>query len=733
MYVSSKLTWFAILGLGAGLATGCSLKQADEHTIRIQIGSSGASVSGQNTLRVANSSAAFFTMEPTPVSINEFDCYALNISAADIPEHSKMNGNCPADPLKPRISIFVGTVSAVGDGGVIEALVPSGSDRVFTLIGAKSKLGYCPKIEDMMAEGEAMAGGTGTGGALGNPYILGQTTQDIDSDAIVDIYATWNPAEVDSRRLCIGGDRGGGGGFSGTPPTAMYAGRYDMMVSPPPGALPNAFGVTAPSSPSAAVGAPELIGALAMPTADLDKVSSFFGNYSGISPKYDVAGTSFAYHETAGISAPTGRRAVIQLQWDVTGLDRIGKPYVHMEVQFSGGGIDASGNDCVTPVYGNTRSAVAHVGIMGILLGYMPYTGWLRVGEGNTNNPLGLQVSRITEGLADKFVMTRVDGRQYMAVNVESGYFSTSAACKSFVTIEGAGMNLMAAPAPLDVYPSATDAPPRFRAGGTSDSGAIRVQGGVRPFTVSIAEGAAYGYAYMDSSNSRQLVFSPPSTMPGGSTGTLLITDAVGQTTTRNFILDPPPTPVQLMLIGYAPVITSGGLYSTANPPGMTMGSAMVPSGCLEAVNFTPTATTVMDLFFEVPVTLPEARNNYRQLSLNISGVLGGVENGCAPGTPFFGTPLSTGGNGVVYQQMGNYFDALGGGYNATTPTNLSGSYITSGISNYIMQGVTILGATRDVIVVRVGGGNNPSPITSYCGRVYISDSSPTGTQLWLQ
>lgn len=94
-----------------------------------------------------------------PLSTNDFNCYAVNVTGGDIPPA----GNCPAGPPGQYIGITAGAVpSSVGS---ISVEVPNGTGRVIQLIGFDTSTGNC------YGEGDFHDNGKG--------YLLASATIDV--------------------------------------------------------------------------------------------------------------------------------------------------------------------------------------------------------------------------------------------------------------------------------------------------------------------------------------------------------------------------------------------------------------------------------------------------------------------------------------------------------------------------------------------------------------------------
>jgi hypothetical protein len=133
-----------------------------------------------------------------PTSLNDIACWALNVSGSNIPQNTRIpSDTCSgeSDPIAP--ALVVGTVGA--QGGEIEALVPQGPDRTFQLIGFSSSTGYCPSIDEMLANDGPKSFG------LSDPYEIARSTVDVFDDAVVELSVSDAAVAAQNKTFCDAG------------------------------------------------------------------------------------------------------------------------------------------------------------------------------------------------------------------------------------------------------------------------------------------------------------------------------------------------------------------------------------------------------------------------------------------------------------------------------------------------------------------------------------------------
>jgi hypothetical protein len=161
-----------------------------------------------------------------PESLDDFDCFALNILGSGIPTDSRLpkqfQGSC-GYPGELPLGTYLGMVPM--DGGEIEVNIPSGAKRTIQVQAFRSKDGTCPSLDQLLAAypihedvkitSQGATGGflpkpnathspTSGGGAasapsdafpLSEPLEIGRTTIDISADMSVYIPIKYDPAD----------------------------------------------------------------------------------------------------------------------------------------------------------------------------------------------------------------------------------------------------------------------------------------------------------------------------------------------------------------------------------------------------------------------------------------------------------------------------------------------------------------------------------------------------------
>lgn len=392
------------------IASGCTLKSREQRTLRIELPNTGSSqlVSHKDPLqgmlqgRTSSSLVA-------GTSLSGFNCYGLNVFAPDIPKDPRMS--CRSTP----VGRLGGLVSV--ENGVLEVEVPAGPARVVQLFAVTSTVG-CPDLNWLLDQMHQTGGGPQ---GVGEPYMVGQAVVDVYDDTVVQITAKY---DATSPRMFDGCTE------PGVPPTAAYVG--SLAVSPLPSPTPTAAPLN--MVPGAGIGAPELTapdnsaGGFAVGPTELDVFKMRLSEYDFSNPDVNIA--------VQGISGSMGKRAVIQLQWDVTDLDLAANPYASLELQMRGG---AEGAGCPAVSYnwpyGVSAGIYYPAGGYFIPVGEHRYwNGDVRWGWGGTN--------RIAVNAAE-LAFTKSDGRKYVIVNVESNFAAASTGnCSSITRVARASLRL---------------------------------------------------------------------------------------------------------------------------------------------------------------------------------------------------------------------------------------------------------------------------------------------------
>jgi hypothetical protein len=195
------------------VGVGCSLGPANDGTrIRVAIpeqyeissqegqgarsGAKGLSRVGRTHGRTTSE-----TLTLTPATLADFDCYAVNVVASDIPVESRIS-QCVGAPLSSnrRAGILGGMIAA--GGGSIDLKVTAGTSRTFQLLGFKTTATSCLAVEDVLSKRVEMK--------TSQPYLLAETTIDIQSDATVRLKVEYDPLRpVNGMSDCMASDSTG--------------------------------------------------------------------------------------------------------------------------------------------------------------------------------------------------------------------------------------------------------------------------------------------------------------------------------------------------------------------------------------------------------------------------------------------------------------------------------------------------------------------------------------------
>jgi surface protein len=173
---------FIALSLILTLAA-CSMKDRSEmHSVSVQLPQQWANSSSMNVLN--HHSSSMLINYDTPVGMEDFQCYAINVRGSGINSDARMGCTDP--------STSVGLVGGFVDvtQGRIDLMVPAGPNRVVELIGIQSEIG-CWLFEDLMS-----FGGIEILKDLGTPYLLASSTVDIFEDTSVNLYASFDENKV---------------------------------------------------------------------------------------------------------------------------------------------------------------------------------------------------------------------------------------------------------------------------------------------------------------------------------------------------------------------------------------------------------------------------------------------------------------------------------------------------------------------------------------------------------
>jgi len=127
-----------------------------------------------------------------PISSSAFDCYAVNVMGPDIPstDSKPHQGSASTSCAYPGIITPLLAPSA----STVEMVVPTGTGRVFQVLGLQTKIG-CPIGNPLIAYMDANA----PANHVDTPhpfrlYELGRTTTDLLDDTVLNIQNSYNPA-----------------------------------------------------------------------------------------------------------------------------------------------------------------------------------------------------------------------------------------------------------------------------------------------------------------------------------------------------------------------------------------------------------------------------------------------------------------------------------------------------------------------------------------------------------
>jgi hypothetical protein len=177
------------------LTSACSMKdRTSAYGVSIKLPVSTQKALG-NAL-VLPSSNSFSNALFSPAALVGINCFALNVVGSGIPVDTRFGCTKPEQGMGQMTGL-----SPVA-GGTIDAMVPAGASRTLQLIGFSSTLAVgCPVFDSSPPQKAILD-------ALGDPYLLGQTTVDVFSDQTVNIQAVFDPT-----KKAFNNCGGGGGGM----------------------------------------------------------------------------------------------------------------------------------------------------------------------------------------------------------------------------------------------------------------------------------------------------------------------------------------------------------------------------------------------------------------------------------------------------------------------------------------------------------------------------------------
>lgn len=157
------------------IGTGCSLGPANDGTkVRISLPERSHAL-----YRTSDTS-----LSVAPASVSEFDCYGINVVASDIPVEVRIPQCVGASQASSRrAGILAGLI--VAGAGSIDLKVSAGKSRTFQLVGIRTTSATCPAIEDVLSGKTTLA--------TSYPYLLAESTVDVQSDATMKMKVSYDP------------------------------------------------------------------------------------------------------------------------------------------------------------------------------------------------------------------------------------------------------------------------------------------------------------------------------------------------------------------------------------------------------------------------------------------------------------------------------------------------------------------------------------------------------------
>lgn len=188
------------------LLAACERKAAENSTkIKFSIPMASLKTDSQ-ALNVSNLATTSFT-GPAASSVNDISCFYVLVSG---PEANLRSNTCEINTASGVQNDKFGIVfGGVLRGNTIEVNVPSGADRVVTLVGFRtSEAGYCPPVNNV------------DNSKLSNPYVLGKSgALRLEPGATQEVPIAMTLDQSHYIKECVGPDFGnsiGGGGGSET-------------------------------------------------------------------------------------------------------------------------------------------------------------------------------------------------------------------------------------------------------------------------------------------------------------------------------------------------------------------------------------------------------------------------------------------------------------------------------------------------------------------------------------
>lgn len=393
------------LSFGLGLI-GCSLSPSESRTIRIEF--------PQNLSNARN--YQFASPGAPPTSISNFTCFGINVIGPGIPPDFRLGCR------NPSVAGKIGGLAPI-KGGAVEVTIPSGAQRTIQLFALQSEVG-CPSVDQLLSSPDKQHRFDG----LGDPFLVGSGTADVFTDTTISIKASFDPSKP---KKIFEGCESGQTESSSLPLTAAYRGYFDVAAS-------TGFTPAPPFQvvPTIAAGATELGNVTAFSPAEISKVSQYKPSPGSVTSDNAVL------HQIAG-SPAAGKRAVIQLQWEITPIDLSNNPHLEIELQMAGG----SAAQCGGAIYDGVHAAI----FQGQL------STWMYGGYHSSSTSPGF--AKIFQSPA-LVTFTKSDAKNYIIVNLESSYVSQSSSCASSVALIAANLKLKQSPSTESTAPPLMPAPP---------------------------------------------------------------------------------------------------------------------------------------------------------------------------------------------------------------------------------------------------------------------------------
>lgn len=682
------IAWLAF----AFSVSACSLAQDSQVRVQVRLpeGSARIEASGNADDRGLKTPSELETWKNSlqpPTSLDEFRCFAINLSGVGIPKNTSLTSSCTAadSPDLPRPQWLAGTVS---EGAGFDLQVPSGTGRVFQLIGfrmADADL-PCPKIEDLIS-GALGPDGIPIHDRMDGPFELALAKVDVLGDTTVELKLDLQRA---SRKTCLNGDEGGGGGSSsGRIPDAVYRGALAVgYVSAPSAMPPNFLNYPNPTVP----GAPE-IGGLA--TSSLSVLSTFNGSNSGGPPPYDSA-SAIVHQATAA-----AERAVIQAQWKIDPAVVAADPYVRIRLAYTGGAKDGSGTACFQTSTADDWNPVRQGAAIGVFSGSGPSV----IEVEPFFQPSQLKYTTLHRRLSD--VLYSKAGESYVIVNLESRWVALSAGgCMPWVALDAATLEFSSVPRALQIYSNGLSS---FVAG---QSVYVRAEGGRGPYTFSVASPGVLDHPSLSEDGENHLRVNAS----GATTIVVSVTDANGTIVNKPFVVDQ-AMPVGLAFLGATEGTASTPFAPAWNSSPMPLNEAFSGSGyALALANIGSNVAPYYDLYFALPPSAVQSLFPSSTVDLQFEAI-GGMSSTCSSSLP----DSSFGVNAAIWNFNSNAWSGgVSDSSSVMSPISISGL-----ASNVIGLHRPVNAVSTHLVVVRVV---HLTPASSQCISLAIGTGALNAT-----